>query len=62
MRRGTAQAFACAESFFKTLKRELETPDGKRSAAEVRQSVNRVFLMGGSPVSPVTFYRKKPIF
>jgi transposase InsO family protein len=30
---------ACAESFFKTLKRELETLDGKHSAAEVRQSV-----------------------
>jgi transposase InsO family protein len=30
---------ACAESFFKTLKAELETLDGKHSAAEVRQSV-----------------------
>ena len=29
----------CAESFFKTLKSELETLDGKHSAAEVRQSV-----------------------
>jgi transposase InsO family protein len=27
------------EIFFKTLKRELETLDGKHSAAEVRQSV-----------------------
>jgi transposase InsO family protein len=26
----------CAESFFKTLKRELETLDGKHSATEVR--------------------------
>jgi transposase InsO family protein len=38
-RKGNCQAFACAESFFKTLKRELETPDGKHSAAEVRQPV-----------------------
>ncbi|MDR0689046.1 MAG: IS3 family transposase, partial [Spirochaetaceae bacterium] len=30
---------ACAETFFKTLKRELETVDGKHAAAEVRQSV-----------------------
>ena len=30
---------ACAESFFKTLKGELETLDGKHSPAEVRQSV-----------------------
>jgi putative transposase len=39
MRRGIVQAFAYAESFFKTLKRELETLDGKHAAAEVRQSV-----------------------
>ena len=30
---------ACAESFFKTLKCELETLEGKHSEAEVRQSV-----------------------
>jgi transposase InsO family protein len=30
---------ACAESFFKTLKRELETLNGRHSEAEVRQSV-----------------------
>jgi transposase InsO family protein len=30
---------ACAESFFKTLKGELETLDGKHSAASVRQAV-----------------------
>jgi transposase InsO family protein len=30
---------ACAESFFKTLKRELETLDGKHTEAEVRQTV-----------------------
>jgi transposase InsO family protein len=35
----TAQAFACAESFFKTLKREPETLDGNHSAGDVRQSV-----------------------
>jgi transposase InsO family protein len=29
---------ACAESFFKTLKRELETLDGRHSETEVRQS------------------------
>jgi hypothetical protein len=46
---------ACAESFFKTLKQELETLDGKHSAGEVRQSVfmyieayyNRVRLHSG---------------
>jgi transposase InsO family protein len=38
-RKGTCWDNACAESFFKTLKRELETPDGKCSAGEVRQSV-----------------------
>jgi len=30
---------ACTESFFKTLKWELETLDGRHLAAEVRQSV-----------------------
>jgi putative transposase len=39
MRRGTVKACASAESFFKTLKRELETLDGKHSAAEAGQSV-----------------------
>jgi transposase InsO family protein len=38
-RKGNCRDNACAESFFKTLKRELETLDGKRSEAEVRQSV-----------------------
>ena len=38
-RKGNCWDNACAESFFKTLKGELETLDGKRSAAEVRQSV-----------------------
>jgi transposase InsO family protein len=38
-RKGNCWDNACAETFFKTLKRELETLDGKHSAAEVRQSV-----------------------
>jgi hypothetical protein len=39
MRRGIVQAFAYAESFFKTLKWEMETLDGGHSAVEARQSV-----------------------
>jgi transposase InsO family protein len=38
-RKGNCWDNACAESFFKTLKRELETLDGRHSEAEVRQSV-----------------------
>ena len=38
-RKGNCWDNACAESFFKTLKRELETLNGKHSAQEVRQSV-----------------------
>jgi putative transposase len=38
-RKGNCWDNASAESFFKTLKRELETLDGKQSGAEVRQSV-----------------------
>jgi len=38
-RKGNCWDNACAESFFKTLKGELETLDGKHSQAEVRQSV-----------------------
>jgi transposase InsO family protein len=38
-RKGNCWDNACAETFFKTLKRELETLDGKHSVAEVRQSV-----------------------
>jgi len=38
-RKGNCWDNACAETFFKTLKRELETLDGRHSAAEVRQSV-----------------------
>jgi transposase InsO family protein len=38
-RKGNCWDNACAESFFKTLKRELETVDGKHAAEEARQSV-----------------------
>ena len=38
-RKGNCWDNACAESFFKTLKVELETLDGKHSEGEVRQSV-----------------------
>ena len=38
-RKGNCWDNACAESFFKTLKVELETLDGKHSEEEVRQSV-----------------------
>jgi transposase InsO family protein len=38
-RKGNCQDNARAESFFKTLKRELETLNGRHLAAEVRQSV-----------------------
>jgi transposase InsO family protein len=38
-RKGNCWDNACAESFFKTLKGELETLDGRHSMAEVRQSV-----------------------
>jgi putative transposase len=38
-RKGNCWDNACAETFFKTLKRELETLDSKHAAAEARQSV-----------------------
>ena len=38
-RKGNCWDNACAESFFKTLKGELETLDGKHTEAEVRQTV-----------------------
>ncbi|MDR0601451.1 MAG: integrase core domain-containing protein [Treponema sp.] len=38
-RKGNCRDNACAESFFKTLKRELETLDGRHAEAEVRQPV-----------------------
>jgi len=38
-RKGNVWDNACVESFFKTLKCELETLEGKHSEAEVRQSV-----------------------
>jgi putative transposase len=54
-RKGNCRDKACAESFFKTLKRELETLDGKHSAWDLRQPVfmyieayyNRVRLHSG---------------
>jgi len=67
-RKGNCWDNACAESFFKTLKRELETLDGKHSAAEVRQSVffyieayyNRVRLHSTlDNVAPDVFYLSK---
>jgi len=38
-RKGNCWDNACAETFFKTLKRELETLDGRHSEVDVRQSV-----------------------
>jgi transposase InsO family protein len=38
-RKGNCWDNACAESFFKTLKRGLETLNGRHSAGEVRQPV-----------------------
>jgi transposase InsO family protein len=38
-RKGNCRDNACAESFFKTLKQELETLDGRHSAAEIWQLV-----------------------
>jgi transposase InsO family protein len=38
-RKGNCRDNACAETFFKTLKRELETLDGKQTAQTVRVSV-----------------------
>ena len=38
-RKGNCWDNACAESFFKTLKVELETLEGKHSDSEVKQSV-----------------------
>jgi hypothetical protein len=37
--RRVVRAFACGETLFKTLKRNLESLDGKYAAAQVRQSV-----------------------
>ena len=64
-RKGNCWDNACAESFFKTLKRELETLDGRQSEAEVRQSVfyyieayyNRVRMHSAlDNVAPDVFY------
>jgi len=67
-RKGNCWDNACAESFFKTLKGELETLDGKHSVAEVRQSVffyieayyNRVRIHSAlGNVAPDVFYLGK---
>jgi transposase InsO family protein len=67
-RKGNCRDNACAESFFKTLKRELETLDGKHSAAQVRQSVffyieayyNRIRMHSALDyVAPLMFLLKK---
>jgi len=67
-RKGNCWDNACAESFFKTLKGELETLDGKHSVAEVRQSVffyieayyNRVRMHSAlGNVAPDVFYLGK---
>jgi transposase InsO family protein len=64
-RKGNCWDNACAESFFKTLKRELETLDGRHTEAEVRQSVflyieayyNRVRMHSAlDNVAPDVFY------
>ena len=64
-RKGNCWDNACAESFFKTLKTELETLDGRYSEAVVRQSVfyyivayyNRVRLHSALDyVAPDVFY------
>ena len=64
-RKGNCWDNACAESFFKTLKREVETLDGKHSEAEVRRSVflyieayyNRVRMHSAlDNVAPDVFY------
>jgi len=39
IRKGECRDNACAESFFATLKRELEGLDGRHSSAQVRRSV-----------------------
>jgi putative transposase len=67
-RKGNCRDNACAESFFKTLKWELETLDGKHSEPDVRQSVffyidayyNRISIHSVLDyVSPNVFYLGK---
>jgi hypothetical protein len=53
-RKGNCRDNACAGTFFKTLKRELETLDGRHSAGEVRQSVFRSFRCAGRVVLTVS--------
>ena len=67
-RKGNCWDNACAESFFRTLKNELETLGGRHSEAEVRQSVflyieayyNRVRMHSALDyVAPNVFYSSK---
>jgi transposase InsO family protein len=67
-RKGNCRGNARTESFFKTLKRELETLGGRHSEAEVRQSVflyveayyNRVRMHSAlGYVAPDMFYLGK---
>ena len=67
-RKGDCWDNSCAESFFKTLKVELETLDGRHSAAEVRQSVfmyiesyyNRIRMHSALDyVAPNVFYSSR---
>ncbi len=67
-RKGTCWDNACAESFFKILTSELETLDGKHSAAELRQSVfmyseayyNRLRMHSAlGYVQPIMFHSQK---
>jgi len=68
-RKGNCWDNACMESFFKTLKWELDTLEGKHSKTEVRQSIfmyietyyNRIRLHSTLDyVSPNELYLKKP--
>jgi transposase InsO family protein len=67
-RKGNCWDNACAETFFKTLKTEVEDLDGKHSEAEVRQSVfyyieayyNRIRMHSALDyVAPNVFYSNK---
>jgi transposase InsO family protein len=67
-RKGNCWDNACAETFFKTLKTEVEDLDGKHSEADVRQSVfyyieayyNRIRMHSALDyVAPNAFYSNK---
>jgi transposase InsO family protein len=54
-RKGNCWDNACAESFFKTLKRELETLDGRRSAA---RGAHRLYCCALPPIIPGLLVRR----